>query len=130
MLMTIKQLNQQIKPSAMPTKQHAKPKELLHREPQKGKRKKDQRGINKPPVVPISHPTHHNNTHQNGPNSGSEGEECPAMEHRRSKVGHMPKEISTEPKPVKERMSTDEPMNEPIILSATNLERLYKRTKP
>eukprot|EP00957_Ditylum_brightwellii_P092332 7029792-Ditylum_brightwellii.AAC.1 len=32
--------------------------------------------------------------HQNRPNSGSEGEGCPATEHSRSKVGHMSKEIS------------------------------------
>eukprot|EP00957_Ditylum_brightwellii_P151645 11548368-Ditylum_brightwellii.AAC.1 len=57
----------------------------------KGKRKRDQRGFNKPPAVPISHSTHHNNAHQNGPNSGSEGEECPKMEHKRSKVGPVPK---------------------------------------
>eukprot|EP00957_Ditylum_brightwellii_P177052 13487872-Ditylum_brightwellii.AAC.1 len=56
------------------------------------KRKRDQREINKPPMVPIFHPTHHNNTHQNGPNSGSKGEICPATEHRRSKVGPMPNE--------------------------------------
>jgi len=33
--------------------------------------------------------------HQNRPNSGSKGEECPATEHSRSKVGHVSKEIST-----------------------------------
>uniref|UniRef100_A0A7S2E9L3 Uncharacterized protein n=1 Tax=Ditylum brightwellii TaxID=49249 RepID=A0A7S2E9L3_9STRA len=33
--------------------------------------------------------------HQNRPNSGSKGEECPATEHNRSKVGHVSKEIST-----------------------------------
>eukprot|EP00957_Ditylum_brightwellii_P109205 8330331-Ditylum_brightwellii.AAC.1 len=91
MLMAIKQLKQQIKPNTMPTEQHAKPRELLHRELQKGERKRDQGGTNKPPAVPISHPTHHDITHQNGPNSGSEGEECPEMEHKRSKVGPVPK---------------------------------------
>eukprot|EP00957_Ditylum_brightwellii_P175021 13325230-Ditylum_brightwellii.AAC.1 len=43
-------------------------------------RKRNQREISKHPAVVISHPTHHNNTHQDGPNSGSEGEECPEME--------------------------------------------------
>eukprot|EP00957_Ditylum_brightwellii_P032653 2475410-Ditylum_brightwellii.AAC.1 len=85
MLMTIKKLEKQIKPSTIPTEQHAKPRELLHRKPQQEERKRDQRGINKPPAVPTSHPTHHNNTHQNGPNSGSKGEECPKMEHGSSK---------------------------------------------
>eukprot|EP00957_Ditylum_brightwellii_P054059 4094876-Ditylum_brightwellii.AAC.1 len=32
------------------------------------------------------------NLFQNRPNSGSEGRECPAMEHRRSKVGPVLKE--------------------------------------
>eukprot|EP00957_Ditylum_brightwellii_P128436 9795521-Ditylum_brightwellii.AAC.1 len=58
-----------------------------------GKRKRDQKGINKPPAVPISHPTLHINTHQNKPNSGSKGEECPEMEHERSKVGLVPKKF-------------------------------------
>eukprot|EP00957_Ditylum_brightwellii_P023523 1775407-Ditylum_brightwellii.AAC.1 len=101
-LMTIKQLKQQIKPSVMPTEEHTKPRELLHREISKGKRKRDQRGINKPPVVPIFHPHHHNikmqvckgdTLHQNRPNSGSKGEECLVMEHRRSKDGPVLKEI-------------------------------------
>mmetsp|Transcript_4204 Transcript_4204/g.5440 ORF Transcript_4204/g.5440 Transcript_4204/m.5440 type:complete len:330 (+) Transcript_4204:23-1012(+) len=50
-------------------------------------RKRDQRGINNLPAVPISHLNHPNTSTQIGPNSGSEGEECHAMEHRRSKVG-------------------------------------------
>eukprot|EP00957_Ditylum_brightwellii_P123687 9429461-Ditylum_brightwellii.AAC.1 len=50
-------------------------------------RKRDQRGINNPPVVPISHLNHPNTSTQIGPNSRSEGEECHAMEHRRSEVG-------------------------------------------
>eukprot|EP00957_Ditylum_brightwellii_P184869 14079797-Ditylum_brightwellii.AAC.2 len=111
--------------------QYGWPRELLCRELQKGKRNREKRGNSKPPaVVPLSHPTNHNNTNQNGPNSGSKGEECPTAEHRRSKVGPMPKEISTEPKPMKERMSMDEPVNNPILPSATNLERVYKRAKP
>eukprot|EP00957_Ditylum_brightwellii_P121025 9230060-Ditylum_brightwellii.AAC.1 len=59
----------------------------------KRKRRRDQRDINKPPVVQTSHPTHHNITHQNGPNCGSKGEECPATKHRRSKVAPMPKDM-------------------------------------
>eukprot|EP00957_Ditylum_brightwellii_P104637 7973794-Ditylum_brightwellii.AAC.1 len=71
--------------SLKPKEQHMKLRELMCRETSKGKRKRDQRGINKAPAVPISHPVHHNNTHQNRPNSGSKGEECPAAEHGRSK---------------------------------------------
>eukprot|EP00957_Ditylum_brightwellii_P118741 9056306-Ditylum_brightwellii.AAC.1 len=52
----------------------------------KKERKRHQRGNNNPPEVPISHPTHHNNTYQNRPNSGSEEEECPVMVHGRSTV--------------------------------------------
>eukprot|EP00957_Ditylum_brightwellii_P140409 10698279-Ditylum_brightwellii.AAC.1 len=51
------------------------------------KRKRNKKGIKNLPAVPISHPTHHNTTHQNGPNSGSKGEECSEMERGRSKVG-------------------------------------------
>eukprot|EP00957_Ditylum_brightwellii_P031908 2419284-Ditylum_brightwellii.AAC.1 len=107
MLMTIKQLEQQIIPSTIPTEEHTKPRELLHRETPKVRRKRNQRGINEPPAVPISYPTHHNNTHQNGPNIGSKREVCPATEHGRSEVGPVPNETP----------NTDEPpkMNEPNI---------------
>eukprot|EP00957_Ditylum_brightwellii_P125163 9541783-Ditylum_brightwellii.AAC.1 len=59
----------------------------------KGKRRGDQRGINKPSVVPTSHPTHHNITNPNRHNSGSKGEECPAMDHGRSKGAPGPKDL-------------------------------------
>eukprot|EP00957_Ditylum_brightwellii_P127110 9691315-Ditylum_brightwellii.AAC.1 len=36
---------------------------------QTDERKRNQRGINNHPAVPISHPTHHDITHQNRPNS-------------------------------------------------------------
>eukprot|EP00957_Ditylum_brightwellii_P068934 5232325-Ditylum_brightwellii.AAC.1 len=42
--------------SLKPKEQHAKQRKMLHKEPQKLERKRDQRRINKPPVVPISHP--------------------------------------------------------------------------
>eukprot|EP00957_Ditylum_brightwellii_P174799 13308977-Ditylum_brightwellii.AAC.1 len=67
----------------------SEPKELCS---QTEERNRNQRLINNPPAVPIFHPTHCNNTHQNRPNSGSEGEEHPAMERGRSKVGPVSKE--------------------------------------
>eukprot|EP00957_Ditylum_brightwellii_P093880 7148647-Ditylum_brightwellii.AAC.1 len=48
-----------------------------------------------------------NNLHQNGHNSGSKGEVCPAMEHRRCKVGPVPNE------PNKPRNRITELQNEP-----------------
>eukprot|EP00957_Ditylum_brightwellii_P098329 7492483-Ditylum_brightwellii.AAC.1 len=53
----------------------------------KGNRKMDQRGTNNPPVVPKG-----DTQHQNRPNNGSKGEDFFTMEHRRSKVGPVPKD--------------------------------------
>eukprot|EP00957_Ditylum_brightwellii_P087013 6623263-Ditylum_brightwellii.AAC.2 len=77
---------------------HGQPRELCSKEPklslQTEERKRDQRGVNNLPLMPISHPTHYNSTYQSGTNSGSKGEECLATEHRRSKVGTVPKKCT------------------------------------
>eukprot|EP00957_Ditylum_brightwellii_P071920 5466442-Ditylum_brightwellii.AAC.1 len=60
------------------------------------------------------------NLHQNGTNSGFKGEECPAMEYRRSKVEP---ELQNEPKKPRNRIAkrqyepTNKPMNRPKKLT-------------
>eukprot|EP00957_Ditylum_brightwellii_P071183 5410632-Ditylum_brightwellii.AAC.1 len=110
----------------------------------KGERKRDQRGTNNPPAVPISHLTSHNmelqvpkgdTLHQNGPNSGSKGKECSAMEHGRSEVGSVSKELkkltvelainlSTEPQPRKKFERNN------LMLEAENSELKKCKTVP
>eukprot|EP00957_Ditylum_brightwellii_P163661 12460589-Ditylum_brightwellii.AAC.1 len=85
-------------------------------------RKRNQKGINNLPAISISNPTHRNmeqqvlkvdNIPQNRPSSGYKGEECPAMEHMRSKV--EPK-LQNEPNKPRNRMAEMQykPTNKPM----------------